>query len=155
VSRVGLERIATLEPLLADRLVCMDFLEHRDVVDYVVAIQSFQHGDVSKVEGYFRHAADIMNPNGLLFVRVNSTDTDIMLDHRITEDTDAGFTAVYGAGPKRGLHIRFLTLEGLFRVVEGAGMRMLGEPREVKECRSNHDGRQAGTWSQWEMIAVS
>ena len=58
-------------------------------------------------ERYFHHAASMRG--GLLFVRVNSTDTTVMFPHQVLEESSAGFTVPYLDGPKRGIHVRFHT----------------------------------------------
>ena len=56
VSAVGLAKIAEAEPGLASRLVRVDFLEYGGgKFSYVVAIQSFQHGNDRRTGMYFRH----------------------------------------------------------------------------------------------------
>ena len=148
VSAVGLRHIAKKMPDLADRLEHGDFLDHAGRFGYIAAIQSFQHGDAARTERYFRKAAAMLYAGGLLFVRVNSADTNVRHAHRITEMDDCGFTAVYDEGPKRGLSVRFLTRAGLERVT-GRDFVMAREPRLVETGRGG--GR--GSWFQWEMVA--
>ena len=93
VSAVGLEQISAREPALANRLVLGDFLEYTGRFGYIIAIQSFQHGHKSRVKCYFSRAARMLKNNGLLFVRVNASDTDIYHSHEIIEKADdGGFT---------------------------------------------------------------
>lgn len=148
VSDVGLRQIVKKMPDLADKLRHGDFLDHAGRFGYIVAIQSFQHGDAVRTARYFRKAAAMLDAGGLLFVRVNSADTKVAHAHRVTEMGDCGFTAVYDEGPKMGLSVRFLTRAGLERVA-GRDFVMAREPRLVEAKRGG--GR--GSWFQWEMVA--
>lgn len=150
VSREGLRQVASKEPSLAANLVCGDFLEYGGRFGYIVSIQSFQHGAQSVSERYFRRAGAMLAPGGLLFVRVNGASTEIAHPHDILEESDAGFTALYLAGPKRGLHVRFFTKVGLERVVAESGLLMASGPSSVAARRTGRDG----SWVQWEMVAV-
>ena len=150
VSAVGLGQIAAKEPSLAPKLVHGDFLGYSGRFGFIVAIQSFQHGDASRAAGYFRKAASMLEAGGLLFVRVNDADTDIVHPHRVTEGADGGFTVLYEDGPKRGLHIHFFSLYELEAAVAGSGMHMMRPPRKVTVRR----GVGRGSWSQWEMVAA-
>ncbi len=149
VSATGLGQIAAKEPTLAPKLVCGDFLDHRGRFGYVVAIQSFQHGDASRVSAYFRKAAEMLERGGLLFVRVNAADTCVGYAHRVTERTNGGFTILYEDGPKSGLYIHFFSRKELESVVTDSGLRIMYPPKMVTIQRSN--GR--GQWSQWEIVA--
>ena len=149
VSATGLRQIAAKEPSLASKLVCGDFLDHHGRFGYMIAIQSFQHGDTARVMDYFRKAAGMLERGGLLFVRVNAADTSVEHAHRVTERTNGGFTVLYEDGPKNGLHIHFFSREELEAVVADSGLRIVRPPKMVTTQRSN--GR--GQWSQWEIIA--
>ncbi|MBI1657645.1 MAG: hypothetical protein IS632_02570 [Thaumarchaeota archaeon] len=80
-------------------------------------------------ERYFHHAASMRG--GLLLVRVNSTDTTVMFPHQVLEESSAGFTVPYLDGPKRGIHVRFHTKEGLLGVAREAGLSVVGWPVSV------------------------
>ena len=149
VSAAGLAQIAEREPALAPKLVCDDFLNHTGKYGYIVAIQSFQHGDAVRTSEYFRKAGGMLADGGLLFVRVNAADTDICRAHRVVESSGGGFTVLYEDGPKSGLHIRFFSRDGLEAAVVGSGMRMKRTPKKITARRP--DG--GGSWSQWEMVA--
>lgn len=150
MSSIGLEQIALKEPRLAGRLVCKDFLQYDGGrFGYVVAIQSFQHGDRRRTRRYFRRAAAMLEPRGLLFVRVNATGTDIRHAHRVVEASADGFTILYDDGPKRGLPIRFTSRSGLSKIVRECGLATVRDAVKVSTRRP--DGR--GSWSQWEMVA--
>ena len=150
VSAVGLGQIAAREPSLAPKLVRGDFLGYGGRFGYVVAIQSFQHGTQSTSERYFRRAAAVLERGGLLFVRVNGADTDIIRPHQTLEKSGAGFTARYLAGPKSGLHVRFYTEEGLRHALWESGMRVISGPVNVVTKRVG----QRGSWAQWEIVAA-
>ena len=150
VSTAGLAQITSKEPSLAGKLACCDFLEYDcGRFGYIVAIQSFQHGDAARTMAYFRKAADMLDAGGLLFVRVNAADTDIGHPHTITESASGGFTVLYEDGPKRGLLIHFFSQEGLEVAVASSGLRMRRPPKKVTTKRAG----ERGSWSQWEMVA--
>ena len=148
VSVVGLRQIANKMPDLADKLRHGDFLDHAGRFGYIVAIQSFQHGDAARTVRYFRKAAAMLDAGGLLFVRVNSADTEVAHTHHITEKDDYGFTVMYDKGPKTGLPVRFFTRAGLEHVA-GRDFLMEREPRLIEIKRGNA----RGSWFQWEMVA--
>ena len=150
MSEVGLKQIATYEPSLEPKLVRANFLEHGGRFGYVIAIQSFQHGTRSVSERYFHHAASMLERGGLMFVRVNSTETTIMFPHQILEESDAGFTVLYLEGPKRGIHVRFYTREGLLGVVREAGLSVVRGPVSV----ASREGERARPWNQWEIVVA-
>ena len=103
VSVVGLRQIAGKEPWLAPRLACCDFLDYAGgPFRYLISMQAFQHGTRSTAEAYFQKTAHVLVPGGILFLRVNSSDTDVLHQHRVTEESGGGFTVLYEGGPKRG-----------------------------------------------------
>ncbi len=152
VSAVGLSQIAKKEPRLAPRLTCSDFLDYTGgPFDYLVSIQSFQHGTGKTAGAYFQKVARVLVPSGLFFLRVNASDTDVLQPHHVTKESNDGFTILYEGGPKRGLHVHFFSLDELEALMCGNGMRIIGVPKKVTAVRPG--GR--GTWSQWEVVAMS
>ena len=151
VSDVGLKQITEREPELADKLTCRDFLEYPQTgFRYVVSIQTFQHGDMFKAEAYFKKTAQMLEHDGLFFLRVNSSDTDVLHPHEKVEESDGGFTVLYKAGPKKGLHVHFFSSGELERLIRKNGMRIKKKPKRISNTRSGTRGQ----WSQWEMTAV-
>ena len=152
VSGIGFRQISEKKPELAHNLVQSDFSTYVTALKfgYVVAIQSFQHGNKAVTSSYFEKAVDTLVPNGLLFVRVNAVGTDILYAHTITEESEDGFTALYHDGPKKGLHIRFFSENGLNRVLNSVGLRTLRTPEKLVTRRNVKDG----SWVQWEVVAV-
>lgn len=149
VSTVGLAQISKKEPSLAHKLVCSDFLDYHGMFDYIIAIQSFQHGDYARVTKYFQKAVGMLNVGGLLFVRVNAVGTDIGHPYSTIESKDGGFTIQYEGGPKKGLHIHFYSRNELVNMMIGSGLNIKQHPKKVTAQRPNGNG----SWSQWEMIA--
>ena len=147
VSAVGLAQISEREP--SARLVCSDFLDYHGTFDYIVAIQSFQHGDRARVTKYFQKASEMLNVGGLLFVRVNAVGTDVGHPHHTLESKDGGFTIRYESGPKKGLDIHFFSSSELEDIVVECGLNMKQPPKKMVTQRPNGNG----SWSQWEMIA--
>ena len=150
-SVVGLRQIAGKEPWLAPRLACCDFLDYAGgPFRYLISMQAFQHGTRSTAEAYFQKTAHVLVSGGILFLRVNSSDTDVLHQHRVTEESGGGFTVLYEGGPKRGLHVHFFSSGELEALIHSNDMRIVGAPKKVTTERSG--GR--GTWSQWEIVAV-
>ena len=149
VSTIGLAQISKRKPSLAHKLVCSDFLDYYGRFDYIIAIQSFQHGDYAKVTRYFQKAAEMLNVGGILFVRVNAVGTDIGHPHHIIESRDGGFTIQYEGGPKNGLYIHFFSYNELINMMIGSGLYIKRLPKKVVTQRPNGNG----SWSQWEVVA--
>lgn len=150
VSEVGLKQISVREPWLAGKLVHGNFTDYDGRFGYIISIQSFQHGNKSVTDDYFHRAAGMLEHNGLLFVRVNASDTDVLYNHSIVEKTNGGFTVLYNDGPKTGLQIHFFSKDELEEVVRDSGLRMLQPPKKVVIERT----KKRGSWSQWEMVAT-
>lgn len=116
--------------------------------DLLIGIQVFQHGTREQAHRHLRAAAGRVAPGGLLCVRVNSIDTDIVYEHEEIERDGASFTVRYRAGSKAGLDIHFFTAAELTAVV--------GEHfAAVLPLRSHSTVRPAagqGQWTQWEGI---
>ncbi len=152
VSAVGLRQIAEKEPWLAPRLLCCDFLDYAGgPFQYLISIQAFQHGTRSTAGAYFQKTTQVLAPGGLFFLRVNASDTDVLHQHRVTEESNGGFTVLYEGGPKSGLHVHFFSSGELESLIHSNGMRVIGAPKKVTAVRP--DGR--GAWSQWEVICTN
>ena len=147
MSAVGLAQISEREP--SAQLVCSDFLDYHGTFDYIIAIQSFQHGDYVRVARYFQRASEMLNAGGLLFVRVNAVGTDVIHPHHTLERRNDGFTVRYESGPKKGLCIHFFSSNELEDIIIECGLDIKQHPKKVVTQRP--DGN--GSWSQWEMIA--
>jgi len=140
-------------------LICGDF---RDVarsslgarspgagLDYVVAIQVFQHGGAADVAAYFANVAAALRPGGLFFLRVNSVATQIYHAHTILERPAHGGTTIrYDAGPKQGRAVHFYAHDELLALTRDAFDVVLS-PREEIIHRAPP---QPGFWAQWEAI---
>ena len=151
VSAVGLRQIAEKEPWLAPRLICCDFLDYAGgPFQYLISIQAFQHGTRSTAEAYFQKTARVLVPDGLFFLRVNASDTDVLQSHHVTEESNGGFTVLYEGGPKCGLHVHLFSSGELEALIHSNGMRVMGTPKKVTTERLG--GR--GMWSQWEIVAI-
>ena len=74
LSAESLRQLAARNPAVSERLICADFRtwDSQRRFGYVIAIQVFQHGVAADVAGYFAKAASMLDPGGLLFLRVNS-----------------------------------------------------------------------------------
>jgi SAM-dependent methyltransferase len=151
VSRAALDQLVARRADLAPRLACADFhaLEVASPLDYLVAIQVFQHGTEADAAAYFDKTADVLRAGGLFFLRVNSASTEVYLRHTVVDRNDfGGFTIRYEEGPKTGLCVHFYGREELLELGRER-FDLLDEPREEVTARTPP---QTGSWSQWEAI---
>ena len=151
LSTESLHQLAARNPAVSERLIRADFRtwQSRRRFGYVIAIQVFQHGDAADVAGYFAKVASILDPGGLLFLRVNSTSTQIFHSHTIIEQNElGGMTVRYEAGPKRGLPVHFFTRDELLKLTADA-FDVVDTPCEDITRRSPPE---TGSWVQWEGI---
>ena len=153
VSGEALAQLAARRPAVAARLVHADFNEFRSAtpLDYVIAIQVFQHGSEAEVATYFERAAALLAPGGLLFVRVNSANTEIYRRHSVTErNRSGGFTIRYEEGSKSDLLVHFATRDEL---LERAAPHFtpIVEPIEERIVRTPPE---KGFWAQWEVVWI-
>ncbi|MDE0267040.1 MAG: class I SAM-dependent methyltransferase [Thaumarchaeota archaeon] len=154
VSGAGLQQLLSKAPGFAGRVSCKDFLSVSPdaPLDYIISIRAFQHGDGQTARRYLEHAAAVLRPGGLLFLRVNSARTDIYRRHQVIEKNSlGGLTIRYDDGPKAGLPVHFFTDRELEYRLHLAGFDVLGDPDEASEERRPLE---TGTWRQWELVAV-
>lgn len=151
ISPEALHQIEDQRPTMAGKLACVDFLNYQPTapLDYVISIQVFQHGKQEEVAKHFSKSASILKPAGLLFLRVNSTATQIFHDYKVLEtNPEGGKTIEYTGGPKAGMSIHFYTKEELTHLTDG-----LFEPvSALKEAVMGRKPPQTGQWVQWEGI---
>jgi hypothetical protein len=114
----------------------------------VVGIQVFQHGSQAEVHAHISQASRRVLPGGLICIRVNAAETELVRQNRVLErNDDGGFTVVYEDGPKAGLAIHFFAEAELSRLLsEFAPVLPL---RAVATARHDAEGSQ---WVQWEGI---
>jgi SAM-dependent methyltransferase len=149
LSLEALRQLAARRPALP--LICGDFRSsaiHRSL-EYLVAIQVFQHGTVDDVATYFANVATCLRPGGLFFLRVNSASTQILHPHTTLEREPRGGTTIrYDAGPKRGLAVHFYGRQELAGLTEHA-FDIVMPPRETIIHRTPPAH---GFWAQWEAV---
>jgi hypothetical protein len=153
VSSEAIEQLARRRPSLArSRLICKDFHGFQSPAapfDYLVAIQVFQHGGEIGVARYFEKLAILIRPGGLVFLRVNSTSTQVHHAHTVVErQALGGFTVRYDEGPKAGLLIHFYSWAELTERLSSAFL-LVGDPREDVTLRALP---KSGSWAQWETV---
>ena len=153
VSAEALRRLRRRRPTLSpERLVCADFRDFAArpaSLDYVIAIQVFQHGDDADVTAYLQNVARLLRPGGLLFLRVNSSRTQVYHRHTVVEENDwGGFTVRYDAGPKAGLRVHFYSRRELRERLDEGFIGVI-PPREDVIART---APQTGSWAQWEAV---
>ena len=92
ISGESLRQLSVREPTIAERLICADFREYRpqQTLDYIIAIQVFQHGFGVDVDKYFAKVRALLSSGGLFFLRVNSTPTQIYQPHTVVEENMFG-----------------------------------------------------------------
>ena len=158
VSSVALAELSKKLPQCSALLHRGDFLDYRqdepfhDVpFQYAIAIQVFQHGGMDRVGRYFEKASMLLEKGGLLFLRVNASNTAVQHGHDVVEENDTGgFTVRYNEGPKKGLYVRFFSKEDLHGLISKNGMSVMHGLRNVTTERAPPC---TGSWSQWELIA--
>ena len=151
VSREALEQLVARRATLKPQLTCADFreLEIESPVDYLVAIQVFQHGAQAEAAAYFAKAAAALKPGGLFFLRVNSASTEICFRHTIIDRNNfGGLTVRYDEGPKSGLCVHFYSRAELLGLARAWFSLLAGPSEDVTE----RTPPQTGSWSQWEVI---
>ena len=151
VSREALGQLASRRPDVADRLIMADFGDWRPprAYAYAIAIQVFQHGTAADAARWFRGAASLLCPDGLLFVRVNSASTDIYHQHTVLEaSAPGGITIRYDDGPKLGMAVHFYSRAELDALTRNDFLPV-GEPVEVFVRR---EAPKTGSWAQWEGV---
>ena len=134
VSEVALAELSKRLPQYADMLHQCDFLDYRqeEVFQYIIAIQVFQHGNMDRINKYFERVSMLLERGGLVFLRVNASNTAIQYDHDVIEESDTGgFTVHYKEGPKRGLDIHFFSKEEICSMVGKNDMTLIRELRNV------------------------
>ena len=131
-------------------LICGDFRDFAParVLNYVVAIQVFQHGTAAHVARYFSNVRTALRQGGLFFLRVNSASTQIFHRHTVIERGHGGVTIRYDAGPKEGLAIHFYA-RGELAELTADGFEAVMPPRERIIHRTSP---QTGFWAQWEAV---
>ena len=153
VSGVALAELSKRLPQYADMLHQCDFLDYRqeELFQYIIAIQVFQHGNMDRVNRYFEKTSMLLERGGLVFLRVNASNTTIQYDHDVIEENDTGgFTIHYKEGSKNGLDIHFFSKEEICSIVCKNDMTVIRELRNVATKRVSPS---TGSWSQWELVA--
>ncbi len=150
ISKVAIKQLEEKMPALSKKLHCVDFVNYnnKEPFDYIIAIQVFQHGTEKQIREYFEKVSQLLNPDGLLFLRVNSASTDIYFKHHIIETNSlGGITIRYLEGPKKDLDIHFYSIEELDVLCKDFDCIILPYENITKR-----DPPKTGTWSQWELI---
>jgi len=130
-------------------LVCGEFQEWHGTVDYLVAIQVFQHGARAVAAAYFANVAASLRPGGLFFLRVNACATQIVRPHTVIErGGDGAITVRYDAGPKTGLAVHFYSAAELTELTRDA----FDVVQPLRERRIERAAPETGFWAQWEGI---
>jgi SAM-dependent methyltransferase len=111
ISKAALRQLSQRASEIRDRLVWGDLNQlpaHDRYDELVIGIQVFQHGTRSTAHAHIHAAQDRVCPGGLIAVRVNAVDTDVVLNHEVIERSGEGdFSVRYLEGAKEGLEIHF------------------------------------------------
>ena len=151
ISQVAIDELTQKIPRRSDKLACTDFLDFHSakLLDYIIAIQVFQHGAEKTVARYFEKAFEMLKHGGLLFLRVNSESTQIYFKHSVIEHNSfGGLTVKYNEGPKKDLNTHFFSRKELEHVL-CKNFQYLSKPHEDSASRLPP---KTGTWSQWELV---
>ena len=106
---------------------------------------------MSMTKQYFEKASLLLGRCGLLFLRVNASNTVPYFDYHTIEKGDAGgFTVHYNAGPKEGQDIHFFSRAKLAGILAKTEMVVLHGSKNVTIPRRSP---RSGSWSQWEVVA--
>ncbi len=153
ISDEAIRQVRERRPELANTTFIGDFGAYNGarIFDYLIAIQVFQHGNRAAVDNYLDRSRQVLKPGGLLFLRVNSTSTQMVYQHTVTEDDRRrGQTIFYEEGPKAGQEVHFFDLQELSYLRNKHGFELIKRAGLVIEQRgAPFEGT---TWSQWETI---
>lgn len=153
IAQVALDQV--LEKNSKAELLHGDFLEFdpNAKYGYIIAIQVFQHGDAKQVAQYFKTAANLLYPGGMLFLRVRSVNTPIKYQHEVTEKLDDGsFSIRYKDGPKVGLLAHYFS-EGELNNLSQFGFEKVGEIEEIiEDATPPHEGHKIHLEGVWRKV---
>ena len=149
ISQSAISTLVDLYPKYAQDLQCTSItnFETNDKFAYIIAIQVMQHGDTRMINSYFDKINELLENNGMLFIRVNSISTEIYHKHTIIENKD-GLTVQYNKGPKQDLLIHFFTKSELERYITSRGMIV----QYIHEVSIKRKPPKTGSWYQWELV---
>lgn len=150
ISPVAIKQLSEKIPHLSEKLQCVDFVNYtsKELFDYIISIQVFQHGSKRQIKKYFEKSSQLLKPGGLLFLCVNSVSTEIYFNHVITETSNCGsLTICYTKGPKKDLDIHFYSRQELDELCKDFEYVVMPYENTTKRVLPK-----TGTWSQWELI---
>jgi SAM-dependent methyltransferase len=151
VSIAAIQQLAKRLPDRRARLIVGDIgcLRPETRLPLVVGIQVFQHGRAEQASAHIRAAQALVAPGGLFCVRVNADATDVLHDHRVSEQAvDGSYTVQYLDGPKKGLFIHFFSRRSLTALFADGFTPLMPMRLSVTQ----RDAPETGQWSQWEGI---
>lgn len=152
ISPVSIAQLIERYPAAENKVMVRDFndMPSARVWEYIVSIQTFQLGDQQATEALFARAHAALRVGGLLFLRINASDTEIYHAHKVIEGRAKGTrTVLYEDGPKAGLAVRFFSRQALGKIAAQTGFDVIEAPKKVRHERA---APKTGTWAQWETI---
>jgi cyclopropane fatty-acyl-phospholipid synthase-like methyltransferase len=152
VSPEGIRQLREQEPATEKSTFVGDFSQYMGakIFRYIISIQAFQHGDLATTNEYFRRSAQALQPSGKLFLRVNSSSTNLIYPHRVNSDNTRNSSIVtYKEGPKAGQTIRYYSKSELSTLANENGFSIITPLVEVTHHRQSPLN---GKWVQWESV---
>lgn len=144
ISEVATEQLIRSFPTA--NIKVENFLEYDgEKYDYLISIQLFQHG--KNYKKYFNKTIQCLKPKGIFFLRVNSTNTQIIEKHKIIKKNKYGSQTIqYLSGSKPGEYIHFYSAEEIISLTKK-------DFEIIMPLREDRIERIDGTyWNQWETI---
>lgn len=151
-DRNNLDQLRQAHPDVENHTFHGNFASYNGVriFDYIVAMQSFQYGNVESVNRNLQQAHDVLRPNGRLFIRVNSSSTQLAYKNKLIEgDDETGKTVLYEDGPRRDQEVHFFAENELKDLCTKHHFQSIIEPYEVIE---QGKAPAQGKWAQWETV---
>lgn len=126
-----------------------DFLSSADIhkYNYLLSIQLFQHVNEHGPDLLFKKVVELLKPEGLFILRVNSIHTQIVQEYTQFQTSDqGGLTIQYKSGQKDGQYIHFYSAEEIHSLTTDTF-------DVVMPLREEFIPRDDDTyWVQWETI---
>jgi SAM-dependent methyltransferase len=115
ISAIAVSQLRARLPDRADRLIHGDLSSLPTDMHFgcVVAIQVFQHGDGATARAHIERAKELVQPGGIIAIRVNATQTELEYRHDLVETEPAsGYTVRYREGSEGRAPRTFLRSRG-------------------------------------------
>ena len=151
VSNKGLTQILDAFPPAEKKLVEADYLgfEPGHLFDYVISLQTFQHGNIDVAREYFEKTAALLKPGGLFFLRVNSSNSDVFFDYDSKQQSQGGGIELTSSGDiDNKIDVHFFS-KGELESLTNNAFSIVRDLHEIEEIR--HVPK-TGRWVEWEGV---